>query len=284
MPKVLIRSIMLTSLAVAGCASPPVASPRSRTALVDSVLFHPDRYPVGEWDKNDPTIEDAWFAAPNGRKLNGWFAEAKNPRAVVLYTEGNGGNITNRRGLLDLYRDKLNASILIFDYEGYGRSDGSPSESAILDDARAARRWLANRAGVAEKDIVLVGNSLGGSVAVDLAAKDGARALVLENTFASLAELTESHFGRLASKLVTPQLDSASKIAQYKGPLLQTHGTKDATIPFAQGQRLFEAANEPKKFITIPGGGHNDGPSEEYLQELDRFLASLPGIDEKIQK
>ncbi len=274
MKQVMIQSTVLVALVASGCASSE--SPRSKATLVDSVLFHPDRYPVGHWEKDDPSIEDAWFESSSGQKLNGWFVEARNPRAVVLYTEGNGGNITNRRDLLELYRDKLHASILIFDYEGYGRSEGSPSQGAILDDARAARRWLAKRADVRENEIVLVGNSLGGSVAVDLAAKDGASGLVLENTFASLAELTESHFGRVASKLVTPQLDSIAKIDEYHGPLLQTHGTKDTTVPFAQGQKLFEAANEPKKFVAIPDGGHDDGLTDEYVAELDKFLSSLP--------
>jgi fermentation-respiration switch protein FrsA (DUF1100 family) len=221
-------------------------------------------------------FEDAWFRSTNGAKLNGWFAEAQQARAVVLYTEGNGGNITTRRDVLKLFRDRLETSVLVFDYQGYGKSEGTPSREGILADARAARRWLAKRTGVDEQDIVLVGQSLGGSVAVDLAARDGARGLVLENTFSSLADVTETHFGRLAGRLVTNQLDSATRIKDYKGPLLQTHGDRDAVVPFAQGRRLFEAANEPKTFVAVPGGGHNDPPSAEYLKELDRFFDTLP--------
>jgi uncharacterized protein len=263
---------------------PDAVAPSSRPTLVDKMLFHPDKFPVGNWTIDDAKFEDVWFRLPGGKQLNGWFAEAKRPRAVVLYMEGNGGNITNRRGVLDLFRDQLNTSILIFDYEGYGRSEGKPSQSAILADARAARRWLAERTRVAEKEIVLVGNSLGGSVAVDLASKDGARGLVLENTFASLQELTRSHFGRIASRLVTTELDSASKIPSYTGPLLQTHGDSDEVVPFAQGKRLFAAANEPKRFVAIADGGHNDGPSQEYLEELDRFLGSLPRTGSKLRR
>jgi uncharacterized protein len=280
MKRILIRLTVPLSFVVAGCASTD-DSPTATSKLVDSALFHPDAYPVGKWKKDDLNVEDAWFVTPEGVKLNGWYTEAKNPRAVVLYAEGNGGNITNRRALLELYREKLNASILIFDYEGYGRSEGTPSQAAILADARAARSWLADRALVDEKDIVLVGNSLGGAVAVDLAATSGARGLVLENTFASLAELTQSHFGHLAGKLVSSQLDSISKIADYKGPLLQTHGDHDKTVPFAQGKRLFEAANEPKKFVAIPKGGHDDEPSDDYIAELDKFLASLPATGDR---
>jgi fermentation-respiration switch protein FrsA (DUF1100 family) len=280
MKKILTRLAVPASILLAGCSSTD-ESPRSTSMLVDSVLFHPDRYPVGKWKTEDPSIEDVYFESPDGQKLNGWYTEAKNARAIVLYAEGNGGNITNRRAILDLYRDKLKCTILIFDYEGYGRSEGKPSQSAILADARSARTWLSDRAGIDEKDIVLVGNSLGGAVAVDLAVNGGARGLVLENTFASLSELTQAHFGLMASKLVSSKLDSASKIDDYHGPLLQAHGENDKTVPFAQGKRLFEAANEPKKFIPIPGGGHNDEPSEEYIEELDKFLASLPEVSAK---
>ena len=208
--------------------------------------------------------------------MNGRFAEVRRPRAVVLYTEGNSGNLTGRRWVLSLFRDRLGCSVLVFDYRGYGRSGGSPSVAGVLMDARAARRWLAGRAGVAEGEIVLVGNSLGGAVAVDLAARDGARGLVLENTFTSLADVTERHFGRLARVLVGSQLDSASRIGDYSSPLLQTHGDADTVIPFDQGRRLFEAAHEPKRFVGIPSGDHNDPLTREYLVELDRFLNMLP--------
>jgi fermentation-respiration switch protein FrsA (DUF1100 family) len=111
---------------------------------------------------------------------------------------------------------------------------------------------------------------------VDLAARDGARGLVLENTFSSLPDAAASHFKLLpVRRLMTTRLDSAAKIRDYHGPLLQTHGDADRVIPFELGKRLFEAANEPKQFVAVPGGGHNDPPSREYLQALDRFLDDL---------
>ena len=254
---------------------PPAASP-SRMTVVDTFLFHPLRHPFGDWSKRDPTVEDVWFRTPDGLRLNGWFVEAKQPRAVVLYAEGSAGNMTSRRWVLDLYRDQLRCSVFLFDYRGYGRSEGTPSQPGILKDARAARQWLAKRTGVAEGAIVLVGHSLGGAVVVDLAAHDGARGLVLESTFFALPELTEWHFGRLARKLVTNDLDSASKIKNYKGPLLQSHGNADSVVPFDLGKRLFEAANHPKQFLEVPQGGHNDRPTPAHLKELDQFLGALP--------
>jgi uncharacterized protein len=254
----------------------PAASARPTTSLVDALLFHPSPEPRGGWEPDRPAVEVARFAAADGSRLNGWFAEAERPRAVVLFCEGNAGNITSRRWVLDLFRDRMRTSVLIFDYRGYGRSEGTPSRAGILEDARAARRWLAERAGVPEAEIVLVGSSLGGAVAVDLAARDGARGLVLESTFSSLKELAGHHFGRLAGLFVPGELESASKIAGYAGPLLQVHGDADRVVPYELGRRLHDAANDPKRFVRVEGGGHNDPPSREYLDALDQFLGSLP--------
>jgi fermentation-respiration switch protein FrsA (DUF1100 family) len=247
--------------------------------LERSLLFYPRPYPEGNWQPKTITPEDASFEAADGVRLHGWFAEAPNPRAVVLFCHGNGGNVTSWGWVLRLYRDRLNASLLVFDYRGYGKSEGTPTEAGILADARAARCWLAQRTGVAEGDIVVAGRSLGGGVAVDLAAKDGARALILESTYTSLPEVAANHLPWLPAQWVmNTRLNSAALIGNYHGPLLQCHGDADSTVPYALGKRLFEAANEPKRFETIPGGGHNDLPGREYMQILDEFLASLPPV------
>jgi uncharacterized protein len=252
-------------LAPAGCLS-----------LDHRVVFLPKPYPRGDCQPEAGPFEDAWFEADDGTRLHGWFAGAERPRAVVLHTHGNAGNITDRDWLLRLFRDYLNVSILVFDYRGYGRSEGNPSETGILSDARAARHWLAKRTGVAEADIILHGTSLGGAVVVDLASRDGARGLILENTFTSIRDVAASHFGVLPVHwLLATRLDSLAKIRDYHGPLLQTHGDADRVIPFALGEKLFEAANGPKQFVRVPGGDHNDPPSREYVKALAHFLASL---------
>ncbi len=245
-------------------------------AMENALIFFPTAYPDGIWNPPGLEFEDAWFEASDGTKLHGWFVPHARPRAVVLFAHGNAGNLSHRYDLLQEL-SRLGVSVMIFDYRGYGRSSGSPSEAGILDDARAARRWLAKRTGVAERDVVLMGESLGGGVMVDLAAHDGARALVLENTFTSLPDVAAHHYPWLPVRmLMRTRLDSVAKIADYHGPLLQFHGDADTIIPFEIGRRLFEAANEPKQFVNTAGRDHNDPQPPELWEALDRFLDQIP--------
>lgn len=221
----------------------------------DTFIFFPSKYPDGDWEPLGLEFEDAWFEAEDGAKLHGWYVPAKDPRAVVLFAHGNAGNLTHRIDTLEALANRLGASVLIFDYRGYGKSGGSPSTTGILADGRAARRWLANRAGIAESQIVLMGESIGGAVALHLAAEGGARGLILENVFSSLADVGAHHYPFLPVSLVMRgDLDNVSQIKKYHGPLLQFHGDADSIIPFELGQRVFAAANEPKRFVVIAGG------------------------------
>jgi hypothetical protein len=178
--------------------------------------------------------------------------------------------------LVQSLHDWSDAAVLIFDYRGYGRSEGTPSEKGILADARAARAWLSLRAEVPQQEIVVMGESLGGAVAVDLAARDGAKALVLQSTFSALADVAAYHMPWLPVRmLLHTRLDSASKIGQYHGPLLQCHSEADTIVPYRFGQKLFAAANEPKQFITFHGLHHNDFQPPSYFHALKTFLEEL---------
>ncbi len=219
------------------------------------------------------SFEDAWFQAADGTKLHGWYVPRENPRAVILFCHGNAGNVTDRADILEKLHNTAGVSVLAFDYRGYGRSEGKPNEKGILADARAARAWLAKRENIAEKDIVVMGESLGGAVAVDLAAKDGARGLVLISTFTSAADVAAYHYPFLPVRLLMrTRLDALGQIANYKGPLLEMHGEADTIVPIRLGRRLFEAANEPKQLLVFPHHDHNDTPPEEFYTELQLFL------------
>jgi fermentation-respiration switch protein FrsA (DUF1100 family) len=249
-------------------------------ALEESLIFHPRRFPAGDWQLADVPHEDASFVADDGTRLHGWFTSPPEPRAVVLYCHGNAGNVTSCDWVLALFRERLNCAVLVFDYRGYGKSEGEPSEVGVLQDARAARRWLARHTGVAEGDIILVGRSLGGGVAVDLAAKDGARGLVLENTFTSVPDVAEARLSPLPVRwLMDMKLDSLRLIRDYHGPLLQTHGDADKLVPYEQARRLFATANFPKCFVRAKDRGHNDLPTQEYIEILDWFLAAAAPVE-----
>ena len=245
-------------------------------AFENSLIFLPGNYPEDNWSPSGIPAEEAHFTAADGVKLHGWYVPHSNPQAVVLFCHGNGGNITHRADALRMLHDRAGVTVLIFDYRGYGKSEGTPNEAGVLADARAARAWLARKAGVAESRIVLMGESLGGAVAVDLAT-DGARALVLENTFSSLPDVGTYHYPWAPVRLLMrTRFDSVRKIAAYHGPLFQSHGDRDTVVPLDLARRLFDAANEPKHFLVIPGRDHNGGRSPAYYDKLREFLAEVP--------
>lgn len=239
------------------------------------LVFVPTRYPGGDWEPQGLAIEDAWFESPDGLRLHGWYVPHERPRAVILLCHGNAGNVTHRIDILRALHDRMDASVLVFDYRGYGRSEGSPDEAGVLADARAARTWLARREGIAETQIVQMGESLGGAVAVDLAAADGARALVLQSTFSSAPDVAAWHYPWLPVRwLMRTRLDAASKIANYRGPLLAAHSEADTIVPYWSGRKLFDAAHEPKQFVDLRGD-HNTPLNPAYLKKLTEFLDTL---------
>lgn len=246
----------------------------------NSFIYYPEQYPIGEWEPPGLTYEDAYFEAEDGTKIHGWYCPVEDPRAVVLFAHGNAGNLSHRWPLARLWQERFGVSFMLFDYRGYGRSEGKPSEAGLLSDARAARKWLAEKAGIPAGEIVLAGESLGAGVMVDLASADGARGLILENTFTSIPDVAAHHMPWLPVQLLLrTKFNSIDKIENYRGPLLQVHGNADQIVPYEFGKRLFQQANEPKQFVTIEGGDHNDPPTEAYLTALDEFLGQLPASD-----
>ncbi len=243
--------------------------------LETSLVFFPTRYPDGDWDDRPNGAEDVWFDTADGVRLHAWFVPCERPVAVLLFAHGNAGNLSDRAFLLERLR-RLGAAVMIFDYRGYGRSEGTPSEKGVYLDVRAAAEALARRAGVRRSDLVLLGRSLGGAAVVDLAAEEAVRGLVLESTFTSLTDVAAYHFPWLPVRhMMRMRFDTASKIGSCRCPLLQSHGTADTIVPFSLGRQLFELANDPKRFLTFDGLDHNDPPPRWYDAELLNFLRSV---------
>ncbi len=194
----------------------------------------------------------------------------------MLLAHGNAGNLSYLSGQVKYFLEEQRVSTLVFDYRGYGRSEGEPSVEGIIQDARAARTFLAHRAELGLSDIVLMGRSLGGAVVVQLAAEVPPRGLILESTFSSFRDVAAHHYPRLAWLVPDTKLNSVVQLSRYAGPLLQSHGDADRTIPYELGEKLFEAAKGPKHFVRIPGADHNDPQSSEYFKLLDWFIRDLP--------
>lgn len=243
-----------------------------------SFIYFPDRDLVGDPGDFGLPFDDVSFAASDDVQLHGWFVPGQED-VTWLWFHGNAGNISDRLENLELLHDELGVSVFLFDYRGYGRSEGSPSEEGTYRDGEAALAYLRSRADVDPDRIVYFGRSLGAGVAVELALGEPPFALILESPVPSIPELARRHYPFLPVwPLIGTKYDSKGKIDKVAAPLLVLHGDEDDVVPFAAGRELFEAANEPKEFYTIRGAGHNDTylvGGEEYFGVLQRFVEGL---------
>jgi uncharacterized protein len=243
--------------------------------LLETWLVYPaPPVAVADWNPANLGHEDVWFASADGTQLHGWFVPRDNPKRAILYCHGNGEHIAWNADLAARLRDRLDASVFLFDYRGYGQSAGRPSETGCIADGRAAQHWLADRLGKKPSEIVLMGRSLGAGVAVALAASEGAEALVLENAFTSLPDVAARQFPWLPVRwLMKNRYDSLTQIQDYSGPLLQVHAGEDRLVPVALGRKLFAAAQNPhKQFLEFAGLGHNSEWPADYYDTLASFL------------
>lgn len=220
--------------------------------------------------------EEVDLRTEDGVRLHGWFLPVAGSRLTLLVCHGNAGNISHRLDRALLAQAHLRTDVLLFDYRGYGKSDGVPDEEGTYRDARAAWRWLIAK-GQSPGRIVIFGESLGAAVALQLALDtEGAHALVLESPFASVPEMARAVYPFLPVwPLVRTRYDNLGKVKRLRVPLLVLHGERDDIVPFAQGRGVFDAAPEPKRFFAIPGAAHNDTyvvGGEAYWRALREFL------------
>ena len=202
--------------------------------------------------------ETLTLVTPDGERLDAWFVPKAQAQASVLILHGNAGNISHRMDSIAMFH-RLGYSVLIFDYRGYGRSTGHPSEAGLYRDAQTAWDNLTRQRGIPPKRIILFGESLGGGVASWLAAREQPGALVLSSAFISVPELAADLYPWLPAKwLARLRYDTRAALAGIHCPVLIAHSPDDEIVPFQHGQTLFAAAAEPKVFLPL-AGGHNDG-------------------------
>lgn len=241
-------------------------------SLENRLVYFPLRAAESWEPPPDPRTEDVWLASSDGTKLHAWFLPHDGPGAVLV-SHGNGGNLSHRGTLMRNLHRHLGRPVLAYDYPGYGKSDGRPTEAGCYLAGEAAYRWLTGERKVPADRVVLLGESLGGGVAVELATRHDHEALALMFTFTSLPAAARCHYPWVpCGALMANRFDNLSKIGRVRRPVFVAHGTADEVIPFRQGEELFAAANEPKRFLPIEGGTHNIGPDERFYAELRRFL------------
>jgi fermentation-respiration switch protein FrsA (DUF1100 family) len=241
------------------------------------LLYYPDM-PGRELEATPATVglayEDVVMQTDDGVRLHAWFIPVEQSRATVLLCHGNAGNISHRLDTIRLLHS-LGLQVLIFDYRGYGKSEGSPSEAGTYRDVDTAWHYLLDVRGIPVEEIIVSGRSLGAAVAADLASRSRPAAVILESAFTSVPDIAAGIYPWLPVRLLSRyRYNNLDKVAQISAPLLLVHSRQDEIIPFAHGERLFKRAREPKLFLEIQGG-HNDAfliSSKAYTHGLKSFL------------
>lgn len=202
-------------------------------------------------------FEDVFFKTSDGVKLHGWFIPSASSTASLLFCHGNAGNIGDRLDKLRIFHE-LGLNVFIFDYRGYGHSEGRPTEAGMYKDTQAAFNYLSARTRLDKERITLYGESLGGAAAVDLASKEKIAALIVDSSFSNAADMAKVIFPVIPTAMLNVKLDSLNKVRMVRVPSLYFHSIEDEMVPYSLGKKLFDAANEPKVFIDLKGS-HNDG-------------------------
>jgi hypothetical protein len=243
------------------------------------LTYHPRPYAPGARWTPPTNVEEVWISVKYGQRIHGWFVPSRRnaARGTLLYCHGNGGDLTDVAWVAEEFA-RRGFDAMVFDYRGYGRSDGKiTDEWALYADAEAAYDYLIRERGAMPQRAVIYGQSLGSTAAIDLASRRECAALIVESGLSSASDMGAAALPwlpRWFHVLAKNRFDSARKIAQVKCPIFISHGTADPVIPVDQGKRLYAAAPEPKRLMVIDGGDHNlVGSGNGYLDPVDRFIS-----------
>lgn len=248
----------------------------SACRIEDGMIFHPDPTLARTPQQVSLEFEDIFFTTRDGVRLNGWFIPHRAARSTLVWFHGNAGNISHRVDNIKLLHDKVKVNVFIFDYRGYGRSEGRASEAGTYLDGEAALDLLRKKLGAKSDKMILFGRSLGAAVATEMATRFTNQGLILESPFISIAEMARIVLPFLPiGPLLKTRYDVAATIKKIKVPLLVLHGDRDEIVPFSHGKTVFNQAPEPKKFFAIAGASHNDTyivGGDMYFQQLKQFI------------
>ncbi len=259
-----------------------VLSPRFNYRLYRWLIFHPYPYEPGTElppPIDNSEVDEVYILLRSGKKIHGWYYKVANAAKVILFSHGNAGNLSSRNSILDLLT-KTGASVFIYDYEGFGKSEGLPTIDGICDNGLVAYDYLVEQEGVKPNDIIVYGESLGTGVAMYLSAKRKVGGVILQSGFSSLRKIAHEIFPTLKAfpsfLFPTQQLDTLALAKQPHPPLLIIHGVHDQVVPYSHAERLYKEAIEPKQLLTLPHSAHNDicnTAPDEFLHTVIDFMA-----------
>lgn len=241
-----------------------------------SLVFFPDRNVSLDPSSAGLEWEEAWFETSDGKTLHGWYIPHPDSNHILLFSHGNAGNISHRLSFIELLNER-GLSIFIYDYRGYGKSEGRPAENGLYKDIHAAWNYLTIEKGYQNHQIILFGRSLGGPVSAHLAQEVNPGGVILESAFISAKHVASDAYPFVPSMLVRFGFSTIEYIQNSNSPLLIMHSRDDSIIPFYHGERLYESAPGPKYFTELRGG-HNDNFIESgdlYFNELLKFVERL---------
>jgi fermentation-respiration switch protein FrsA (DUF1100 family) len=245
--------------------------------LETMLIFKPVRASEDWMAPPNNRVQDVELHSSDGTRIHAWWCPTVNwtpARGAVLYCHGNAGNLSHRGDGIERWHKEMELGVLIFDYPGYGRSGGSPSEASCYAAGDAAYDWLTEKLQVPPDRLLLYGASLGGAVATEIASRRPHRALILVSTFTSVVDMGQMQFPWLPVRwLVRNRFDNLAKIGKCPHPVFLAHGTADSLVPFSQAERLIAAAPEPKHFFPMEGYDHNHTPGPAFYATLRQFLA-----------
>lgn len=242
------------------------------------MTFHPVR--MDHRSQRPPAeASDVWFNTADGLRLHGWFFENQTDPdgPTIVFFHGNGGNISNV-GWLGQHFHERGFNVLLFDYRGYGASEGyAEDETSLYADGNAAIGFVLNEKGVNPQRLVLYGQSLGTTVVADIASKGEVGAVIIESGLSSASSIAGHALPWLPGAfhfLAKNRFESAQKLSRARSPVLITHGDPDPVLPTSEAHLLFAAAHEPKKLLIVPGAGHNvlGSAGDAYLDEVTKFI------------
>jgi hypothetical protein len=241
------------------------------------LLFYPDRHIDFTPRHIGLDYQEVFLKTSDQVEIFAWFVPCAQAEWTVLICHGNAGNISHRLEKINFFHN-LGCNVLIFDYRGYGQSQGKPSEKGFYRDVRSAYSYLVER-GVSRERIVGFGESVGGAVIIDLAVEHKLGALIAESTFSDFRDMVRLFYRYLPHWLFSSRFDSLSKVKRIDCPKLFIHSRNDEIVPYELGKKLYESAAMPKEFLEVRGG-HNSCffESEELLkQRVGEFLTGLLG-------